>query len=696
MKTMIATHRPRYAWWAHTSILLMMMLSGLPARGVSISLTNRICLSCHSRTIVSGYIDPARYSQSVHRNLKCTDCHRDFSINRLPHPATAAPVNCVSCHLKNSGLAARFADIAHRFKMSIHHQIAVAEHTTLAPTCATCHGRHEILPASDPRSKVNRRNIPFTCAHCHNDPRLVDRFRIPKGHVLIEYERSVHGQLLLGQGMNRAAVCTDCHRAHDIQPADVAGSSVSRNHIPYTCGRCHPDKMTRYLSGVHGQAFLKEVRAAPVCTDCHGEHTIRAPTDRTSSVYPTNIPNTCGRCHANKAIDLRFGLPADRLSTFRSSYHGTALTYGIVTVANCATCHRAHEVLPASDPRSSINPKNIPATCGRCHKHAGANFARGEVHMEVTPAGNLGVYLMTLFYRVVIWSMTILFFGLIGLDLWARRRESKRNRGGASAPAGHSINTSHDAARLEAGGAEGSLANTYVERMPLQVRIQHVILLISVGTLMATGFLLQYSQTDWARFLLSFPGGFELRAWLHRAGAVLLITAAIYHLIYLAVSKSSRKDIMMLMPNRKDLRDFTHQLQYYFGLAPDRPQFGRFGYAEKFEYLSLTWGTIVMVVTGAVLWFMSAALHWLPLWAWQMALVMHGFEALLAFIAIVTWHLYWVHFNPSVFPMSSVWITGKISLHQMREEHPLEYEELMQQQSQLMLTDINEAEPMRD
>ncbi len=175
--------------------------------------------------------------------------------------------------------------------------------------------------------------------------------------------------------------------------------------------------------------------------------------------------------------------------------------------------------------------------------------------------------------------------------------------------------------------------------------------------------------------LFTFPGSFELRAWLHRAAAVLLIAVSVYHVLYVLFSPRGHQEFLLLMPKLQDGRDFVHLLKYYVGLAPDRPRFGHFSFIEKFEYIAIVWGSIVMVLTGFVLWFMEAAMMILPKGAWDIARAMHGYEALLAFISIIVWHLYCVHFNPSVFPMSKVWLTGKISLHQMKEEHPLEYEE---------------------
>lgn len=112
-------------------------------------------------------------------------------------------------------------------------------------------------------------------------------------------------------------------------------------------------------------------------------------------------------------------------------------------------------------------------------------------------------------------------------------------------------------------------------------------------------------------------------------------------------------------------------------MAPTVPKFDRFNFIEKFEYLALAWGSVVMIVTGFALWFQDQAMVVLPKWTLDIAKVIHSYEALLAFLAIIIWHFYHVHLNPEVFPMSRVWLSGEISEHEMKTLHPLEYERIM-------------------
>ncbi len=392
---------------------------------------NRQCLMCHSAPQMkrsSLHIEIERFAGSAHGKLRCIDCHRDLSGRPLPHP-TAATVDCAGCHRADNPYGAPDVKSRIMYEDSAHGQ-AVARGDKDAPRCFTCHGDHYILPPGNEASSVSRANIPATCGRCHSDPGIVRRHNIEKGEVLKFYRQSVHGQALAAKGLSVTAVCTDCHGVHDIKIGSDPKSSVSRPHIPATCGKCHGGIYKEYQAGIHGQAFARGAKEAPVCTDCHGEHTIRAPAEATSSVNPIHIAKTCSHCHENVKIERKFGLPAHRLSTYMDSYHGVANKYGDITVANCATCHGAHEILPSSDPHSPINKRNLPKTCGRCHPGAGKNFAKGSVHLLPSPKKDQGVYWVRRFYQVFIFGLVAAFVGYIFLDLLSRRRKRAEGASG--------------------------------------------------------------------------------------------------------------------------------------------------------------------------------------------------------------------------------------------------------------------------
>ncbi|MER3500872.1 MAG: hypothetical protein IMHGJWDQ_000320 [Candidatus Fervidibacter sp.] len=483
------------------------------------------------------------------------------------------------------------------------------------------------------------------------------------------YERSVHGQLLRKgvKGKKTApgkppAVCTDCHGIHGIRPATDPHAKAARSHLPETCGQCHEQIYREWKQSIHGRAWAKGVKEAPVCTDCHGEHVIRSPQDPTSLVHPQHIVATCSKCHESERLQRRLGLPTLRLATYRTSFHGIMNRYGVTEVAHCASCHGAHNILPSTDPRSSIHPTNLPRTCGRFHPGIGEKVALGKVHFAGTRAESPLYWLIKVLYQLFIAGLIGFFSLYIALDIfnYLRGRPS------------HAVSPHHP---------NDPLSHELVERFTLNERLQHLVLVISFTLLVISGMPLSFPEAGWAEKLLTFPGSPMWRYYLHRIGAVMLMALVIWHLLYLLTPRG-REQLRHLRWTRKDFADIWQMLKCYLGLSHQKPKFGRFSWIEKLEYYAVVWGTTVMVLTGLALWFEAPFFVYLPLWVWHIARLIHSYEALLAFLSIIIWHLYHVHFKPGVFPMSWVWLTGKISLRHLQEEHPLEFEEL-QRKSQM-------------
>ncbi len=216
----------------------------------------------------------------------------------------------------------------------------------------------------------------------------------------------------------------------------------------------------------------------------------------------------------------------------------------------------------------------------------------------------------------------------------------------------------------------------YHQRFTLNERIQHLLLMISIFTLIATGMPVRFHNVPTAELVVQWIGGNPIRATLHRLGALLLISLAFYHLLYLLFTPRGREQFRALLPTRKDLSDLGQMLKYYLGIDRKKPPFGRFNYIEKFEYWAVVWGVAIMGLTGLMLWRPEISMLIFPKWALDVARVIHSYEALLAFISIIFWHFYNVHFNPAVFPMSTTWIDGLISEERLKEEHLLEYEQV--------------------
>ncbi len=259
--------------------------------------------------------------------------------------------------------------------------------------CVDCHADATTIPHKAPLGQVN-------CQRCHfpGNPSGA-----PENINYEGYVKSVHGRLRLA-GNTKAPLCQDCHGSHLILKKTDPNSRVAKRHVPETCGRCHVAVFAAYQQSVHGQALLaKGNLEAPACTDCHGEHSILPPKEKASDVSATHIPETCSRCHGSLAFNTKYDIPVNPVKTFKHTFHGIANELGSRKVANCASCHTAHAVLPPDDPRSSVNPANIPATCGKtgCHEGANANYARGRFHVDPSRRDAGAIYWVALFFKVL-------------------------------------------------------------------------------------------------------------------------------------------------------------------------------------------------------------------------------------------------------------------------------------------------------
>ena len=229
-------------------------------------------------------------------------------------------------------------------------------------------------------------------------------------------------------------------------------------------------------------------------------------------------------------------------------------------------------------------------------------------------------------------------------------------------------------------------------RMTLNERMQHINLAVNFTLLVITGFALSYSTAFWVSPITDAPLGMTLRGFLHRLCGVATVFLGGYHILYLAFTERGRGIAKDMIPGLKDAKDLWETLKN--NLFINRPakllKMPRFNFREKLEYLGLIWGTIVMTVTGFILWFKTEWLQFFPMWTWDVARAIHFYEAVLATLTIIVWHFYSVIFNPDTYPMSWAWITGNLTEHEMEEEHGLELEKI-KAQSKGELKEFSEA-----
>ncbi|RPI18484.1 MAG: cytochrome b/b6 domain-containing protein [Ignavibacteriae bacterium] len=226
-------------------------------------------------------------------------------------------------------------------------------------------------------------------------------------------------------------------------------------------------------------------------------------------------------------------------------------------------------------------------------------------------------------------------------------------------------------------------------------RFQHILLLSSTVMLILTGIPLKFPKSDFFQFIINWFGGPPGARAVHHLFALVMIFVGVYHLIYSFWSRAGRKDFYELLPSLRDFSDVINQLKYYLGIRKEKVKYGRFSYVEKFDYWAVYWGLIMMIGTGTIMWLFQGKFE--PVWIGEINLSfgpdmvtnyvhaiareMHSDEALLATLVIIGWHFYNVHLNPHKFPMSKVWLNGKVTKKEMLDEHPLEYEEIMKQRA---------------
>jgi formate dehydrogenase gamma subunit len=572
-----------------------------------------------------------------------------------PSPASNPKLDCQGCHAPGKTLpylgGAKFHTDAHTAYDRGFHARGV-QGGMKAAGCVDCHTRDRdlttILPASDPKSTINRTNIAETCGRCHGDKSVMKGSGI-SDRPFLSYRESVHAKAL-AQGNVSAAVCTDCHRSHDILPAADPQSPIAKANIPGTCSKCHQAESAEFMQSVHGQAVSRGVSRSPVCTDCHGIHGITSPVEQATANASTAVAtDTCAGCHEGVALTREFGVAGGRVSSYKDSYHGLASQFGSKVVANCASCHGVHNILPSSDPKSMISANNLPQTCGQCHLGAGANFATGKIHLTselVTAAGPQDAGLIGT--RIVRWiyiPLIVLVIGGMAVHnglIWFRKAAAKKRQA------------------------------REVVRLSVNQRIQHWLLLTSFIALVLSGFALQYPDS-WLAVLL---GGSEyLRRIIHRIAAVVMLVVGVYHLAYLGMSKEGRQWLKDMLVRGKDFTDFLGNFRYYLGISKEKPKIARFGYAEKAEYWAVVWGTIIMGLTGLMIWFKLSVFSFLSRWVIDIALAIHFYEAVLATLAIIVWHFYHVIFDPDVYPVNFAFLDGRVSEEHYRDEHELDYEE---------------------
>ena len=365
---------------------------------------------------------------------RCKDCHGNHYMPpvkdaRSPVSPLHVPFTCGKCHQEGAPVqkerVIHESRILENFSESIHGEGLLKKGLIVAPNCASCHTAHSILRHTDPNSSIARKNISATCTKCHAQIEQVHR-KIIRGE-LWEKEANVlpacvdchqpHKirKVFYTQGM----ADSDCMRCHDkkglsssadgrtlyvdyneVKQSRHAAVSCSQCHAEVNashvrpcetithkvdCSSCHAEVGQQYVQSTHGQLIAKNDSNGPTCKECHGMHGVKGKADPSSQTFPTNVPALCATCHreGEKAAIRYAGSQHEIINHYTESIHGKGLMKsGLTVTAMCTNCHTAHDVLPQNDTASSVNPVNLPNTCGKCHHGIEDQFEK-SVHSRL-------------------------------------------------------------------------------------------------------------------------------------------------------------------------------------------------------------------------------------------------------------------------------------------------------------------------
>ncbi|MBF0197024.1 MAG: hypothetical protein HQL32_04910 [Planctomycetes bacterium] len=550
---------------------------------------------------------------AAHGDLDCVDCHTQEEYEEDPHGKVSTPVSCGECH----------EDESDAFAESNHYKVMVSSSSNMHLTslCLTCHGSdpHKMPYLEEEASATHPHRVSETCMICHEKHKDID---------VSMFKNSIHHKSRFDK--KRGANCVDCHGAHGIQHSSFQNSKTNHTQVPSLCKGCHEEETEEYLKSSHWMMAKKGFVESPVCTNCHSNHGVHGSKEEISRTSATNASSTCIECHGSESIIRKFRLGDNKVESFNASYHGLSNKLGDKKVAHCASCHESHKVLPSSDLQSSVHPQQLAVTCGKCHEGLDDSALTGKIHSVGEEDEHVVVGLARYIYIILI-ILTIggmLFHNFLDL-LYKSTKGHPYQRERKIKP-----------------------------RFSRGIRVQHFFLSGSFIALAWSGFVLAYPDSIISKPIIWLESGAEVRYWIHRTAAGIFCLVSLYHLVYLAVTKDGRRMFWAFIPRICDLSDAFFALATYLGLSKRTRVHPQFNYVEKAEYWALVWGSIIMTVSGAVLLFNTFSMAVLPIWVLDLMTVVHFWEAVLATLAILVWHGYWVFFDPEHYPMNMTWLIG--------------------------------------
>jgi cytochrome b subunit of formate dehydrogenase len=421
---------------------------------------------------------------------------------------------------------------------------------------------------------------------------------------------------------------------------------------------------------VHGKAlFDGGNRDAAFCVDCHSPvHDLKPASEVSSSVGRANLIETCSSCHANRVIASRYNLNIYVVQSYKAHFHGKKYTLGSEETPTCIACHGHHTA-------SKVAPGEKLSLCIRCHQGATPEFAAAFTHRPMNAENNPMAFQVRRVLVVVLIGIVLFLTLHILLEIYSQFHAGKRA-------------SLQPHARPDVPWSLVQRLPKTVVRMDLHLRIQHAIVFVAIFYLSASGIALKFPEMKFSLAWIRLWGGVENAGHLHRFAALVLIIDVFYHLLYVGVQRIRGRLHFTLMPGPSDLGLVRQNIRYLSGRSEERPFFGKFNYVQKLDYWLVALVVVAMIVTGLMYWFPTVTARLLPSavssWIWGVAYVVHSTEALLVLFIAFVWHFYNVHLKSRVFPMSWVWINGRIDLQDLIEEYPAEFEVLLKSEQAKM------------
>lgn len=485
-----------------------------------------------------------------------------------------------------------------------------------------------------------------------------------------DYADKVHSHMIFG----KVPACRDCHGVDTGLDRNQirAQMAISKDNVNNNCASCHSDIAKEFKGSVHDFKTTLNDRS-PSCSDCHAIHT-------GASTAFINVrkqsDERCGSCHKEEQAH------------YHETFHGKVVRLddpnAITTAAACSDCHGAHNVFKIDDKRSTLflGNNNRIDTCAKCHDNVNENFAEFIAHADHTNKDKFPVLFWTYVFMT---GLIIAVFGFFGFHtfLWSVKLISTRLK--------------HPKEWKEAKEKAAS-DPVAIRRFSAFHMWQHFFMAASFLGLSFSGLPQKFSTASWAQSMIDMMGGPIMATKIHHISAIVMIVVFLSHILEVLINAWCKRDAIRnpqtgkmelsrfwskffgpdsLFPRWQDFKDMKNHFLWFFGKG-ERPQFDRWTYWEKFDYLAVFWGMFIIGLSGLMLWFPTWFTQYLPGWSLNLATLLHSDEALLATGFIFAIHFFNTHFRADRFPMDMVIFSGTFTKEEIKHERKPWYDRLVE------------------